>query len=202
MEIITVFLLNVVGIVVFYVIFGLSASRYRKRTKEAYQRLKDTSVDKQLAERFAERASESASKTQGAYWLSVTILLGLLLAGASVYTTSVEPRAHIEEWVTIYAMMYGIGFVGCLIVLSFAVTRYVQVVRLNKFLDIELATHPSSSVIMDAKSLIRLRVSELGLSALSLSAIAGSILLGAGYLFVLFSAAQAAIECARSSKCL
>ena len=198
----TLFLLNAVGIVLFYLMIGIPANRYKKRVAEAIERMKDTSVDKTLSDTFASEAKNSARKGKRIFWgTSITIMLVLLVA-MNIYTLQVEPTADLLTWVILDAIMYGIAFIGSLIVLSIAFSHYYQSIVMSKFIKAELAKHPNSPVIAEVGEMIRLRGGEIGVSALSITAVVGSLILGVGYLVVLFSASQTAIECARSSKCI
>lgn len=202
MELVILILINVAAIFVFFLLFGLPANRYKKRMFEALERMKDTSVDKNIFTNFSEVSSRSLSKARVLYlaW-AAAIGIGLYIA-FQVYATATEPNAHIGTWVLMYGVFYGVGFIGAIIILASAVSRYYQAAAVNKFIDTEIAIHPNSPVLADVKEMVRFRYSEVGVSTLSFVAVVGCILVGAGYLVVLYLSAQTAIECARSSKCI
>lgn len=194
--------INGLVIAVFYAIFGLPVRRYAGRIKVAAALLEDTSLPEGIGEEFLKTGQTAARSASWQYGWAVVGLIVVLFIGFSIYAVSQAPGAELMTWVILSGIIYGVALIGCSLVASKVYACYRQVVALNQMLDSAIAENPQSVVLTEAKESIRLRSSELGGSAVTLAAVVGSVLVGAGYLVFFYAAAQTAIECARSSKCL
>lgn len=202
MDFLTLIAYNVIGILAFYFTLGLPAKRYKNRIKVANTLLQDTSVDPTIQNDFANLSKTTASETTRTYWVAVATTVIGMAALFSIYTKLVEPDADIATWVIVSAIYYGVAVIGATVIMSNVVVVAMQVKKLNTMIDQAIIENPQTPIIADAKEIIRVRSGELGVSMLSLTAIIGSVLVGLVYLYIFYTAAQTAIECARSSKCI
>lgn len=194
---ITIVGINIAAIFVFYILFGTEAQRYKKRLNEVKTMLRTKKSP--YAEGYEYVLSKARMYGQLYFWLGFIGLLVILDVGFSIYASSVEREASLNEWITISAIMYGVGLLGSSIVVSIAATRIYQLVMVMKFID-TVPVDPATS--NEIAKVLKFRRGEIGTLTLTVSAIIGSVVLGVAYLVVFFLAAQTAIECARSSKCM
>lgn len=192
---------NSLAIGAFYIFFGIIARRASKRLRAASLRL-GAMMDKSVGDEFDTLVRKVGVRAELTFWLLLIITLILLVAGFAVYAQSVEPEANLMTWLFMYVVLGGVGFLGAMLILGNLIATDVQLMVANKFLRQQEAKHPHSPVLDDVKGMLRVRVGEHGVSVLSFAALIASGLSGLVVLAVLFTAAQTAIECARSSKCL
>lgn len=198
----TLLLLNAVAVAAAYLILGVPAARMRAKLDAAGARLRDATVEKGLAEQFIALRKSSAKTALGVFWLWYGIALAALYMGFSAYATFVEPRAALGSWLMIDALLYGLAAVGVAVLLSMLIAVYWQAHRATDWLADCVSTYPNSPVVREVRDMVTPKAGEIGVAVVASLAVTGCLFYGLGLIAIFYTAAQTAIECARSSKCM
>ena len=197
MELLEVLGINLAGVAIFYVLFGLVAKQYKNRLMTACMRLEET--EQVIIQNLAK---ETIRRTQYRYWSTLVLSCAVSLIAIGIYTWSVEPRASFGGFAFFTFFYLGIGLIGCATVLSFTVHRLSLIKAINAYLDQQIAIRPEAAIYHEIRAITRTNKSEVGVNVLSIAAVVGSLLFGLFWLAVFFSVSQSAIACARDPKCL
>lgn len=195
-------LLNAAVVVVAYLILGLPARRLRRQLAAAGVRLADTTVDKDIRTTFVAMQKSNAKNAQAVFWLTLVVVYVVFGIGSQLYASSVEPGAEVSTWVMVSMLFYGIGLIGGAIILSGLVSAAWQSYKASALMDEYTQKYPNSPVLREVRDMVAPRVGEVGVSVVASLAVVGCIVYGLVLIAIFYMAAQTAIACARSSKCI
>jgi len=203
MELFLVLIFSGLGLGVFYLLFGVVANKNNQRLAQAKERLGGLKVNRKAGQEFTTTMSQASSKFMGIF---VITLIGSVIAGVIIAQIIMEAEVgesgNLVMWLLLAAVPYSVALIGGICIVYYVLNALVRSYAANKYIDQLATSYPKSSAIKEVKALIKPRVGELGVSSLAAAGVIGSIIVGAGIIAIFFIGTQAAIECARSSKCL
>lgn len=193
---------NLLAVAVAVAVFAYPSIVMSKRLKNAGVRLGDTTVDAAVAANFHATTKAAGRKTALWFFLISLVAAAVGTTIAALITAAIEPRADLETGMMVFALFYGIGYLGSVICLAFTVAAAMRIRAAQKYLVRQMEAYPRSPVIAEVAESLRVSRGATGVYAVSVLAVIGSIVAGLVYVAFLFLAAQWAIDCARNSKCI
>lgn len=198
-------IINLMISLAFIVFIALPAILNRQKLNNAIHSIDSADKTDEIKAQIIKGMRAGAGKGFRAFYgFSILVVFGCYIV-ASLVSWLIEPEitaSSVLGWSLLFFMFYGAAFIVLLICTGYAfIVRYsVQgvsktVVELQKL-------HPESEYIMRVNGAINTGVAQDIVRVVTVVGVIGASLSGAVLIAALFMASSAAIDCARSSKCL
>jgi hypothetical protein len=199
MEIIVMYAL--VAAIASYAVLELPAQRIRKQLTDVATKLKDIETVSGIDVEYGNILVDTKIRAYGMFWLTFIMFHIIVAIGYQLYAYSVEPRANFGFGI-ISIVVYSPAMIVVGIFLSRLIAAITQGTRAGSYLRVQAETYPNEPVLQQAYEHGKLRKGEVGGAFATAAAIIVSIVYGLWFVFVMLAAAESAIACARSSKCM
>lgn len=197
-----VIVLNVLAILALYMLFGRTARLYALKVKQ----LKLDLDNLKLSDQYMLRIKEVINGLARIYFKFYAYLLVIFIVGIVIFeivTRLIEPRVVSPTiWLIVPLAMAGIAFAGAVIILMQLIARAHQAKRLVSILDEAILNEGDIKEIVMLRESLKPRVTDVAIPSIAAAASILAVIVGVGFLSMLFIAAEASISCARDPKCI